>query len=331
MIKRGTFLLFLFILIPTLVSADCFLLPDSPLYCVDISPEEAESECAIYGCTANYLSDQSCAELDVCQQITCKSSCQLEYKGKCNAGEIPEGKITEWCSSGCCRFSDSCDYKENKWYCEIAARNRDVESFQFQVQTESECQTACENPSLFLAETEPVAPLTIVTAPAISQSREAGEPAEATTLAAEPAAEPTIDFGIVLWLVLGIIVVTGLVLLFSLKKKNVSEIFEGPVEESIIEPQLDTDISASTKPTVDHFKKPMFGRADIFAKFGPVHKETQFEKLQRLSKIQERKVKHRPIPETAFSQLEKRIAKPVKNNKNNQVLQELKKMTKKRT
>ncbi len=319
--NRGIAYIFTLLLVASLTSASCFLHSDSSLYCTDVSQEEAEQECAAYDCTSNYLSDQSCAALEVCQQITCKSSCQLEYKGKCSAGEIPDDKITEWCSSGCCRFSDSCSYKQNKWYCEVDARNKDADSFQFQVQPESECQASCENPSLFSVDTEQVSPLASVAATAIPQKKEIEEPIIEKT----PITEPTINFGIVLWLVLGIIMVIGLVLLFSLKKKNVPE----TVEELAAEPHSDTEISNPPPPAINHIRKPLFGRADIFAKFGPAPKETQFEKLQKLSKIQERKTRHRPVPENAFSLLEKRIVKPVKSTKNDSVLKELKKMAKK--
>lgn len=139
-----------------LAERGCFLYPDSPLYCTSLSIEEAEDECFNFErCEVErHFLNQDCRVAE-CQKVLCKSSCTMEYRSQCVAGEVPEGQEDEWCSSGCCRFlagSPSCSYEDNKWQCERSAKNHASVQFHFASASEEACSSICEqiNPATFL-------------------------------------------------------------------------------------------------------------------------------------------------------------------------------------
>lgn len=165
----------LFLLSLALASAQtgCFVYPDSELYCSEITLEQAQHECFYNDCDADemfYLGD-SCNDLTKfpnCEKILCKSSCQLEFSGKCTFGKITENKKQEWCSPGCCQFNyydnNYCGYKNSKWLCDVEASNKEATEFSFDIsKSESECYTFClTNPNVDEAKLELVSRRVIV-------------------------------------------------------------------------------------------------------------------------------------------------------------------------
>src|SRR3989344_25937 len=135
-----------------LVSAinGCFLYPESARYCQEMDSEQAQQECNDYSnCSLQdvFLQGKDCLSVSDCKKIMCKSSCKLDFAGKCTAGEIPQVQEQEWCSEGCCKFysgSSFCKAKSNKWLCEVEARNKDAKQFAFDTQMKSEdCNNYC--------------------------------------------------------------------------------------------------------------------------------------------------------------------------------------------
>ncbi|MBI2662259.1 hypothetical protein HYX11_02260 [Candidatus Woesearchaeota archaeon] len=135
-----------------LVSAvnGCFLYKESARYCQDIDSEQAQQECGNYGdCGLQdvFLRGKDCLSVSDCKKIMCKSSCQLDFAGKCNAGEIIKDQEQEWCNEGCCKFYTAgsfCEAKASKWLCEVEARNTEAKQFAFDTQMKSEdCNNYC--------------------------------------------------------------------------------------------------------------------------------------------------------------------------------------------
>ena len=136
----------------------CFLYPESVFYCTNLDFNKANEECFLAeDCQLQdvYFSDQDCQDLNQfphCQKVFCKSSCTEGFLGKCNAGMVPEGEEAEWCSTGCCQFDfyagNYCDYKKNKWLCEIEAKNKDTSQFLFDNPlTQQQCLQKCKQSS----------------------------------------------------------------------------------------------------------------------------------------------------------------------------------------
>lgn len=163
-------MLFSIIFLPVTASAiaqeGCFLHPDSTFYCTDITPEKAAQECSFYdNCVlqAAYFKDASCADTEKfsqCKKALCKSSCKEEFAGKCVGGEILNEKETEWCTAGCCQFpyfgGSFCEYKENKWKCEIEAKNKEVAQYLFVFpMNEFTCVQQCSGEQLSIEKFQP--------------------------------------------------------------------------------------------------------------------------------------------------------------------------------
>ncbi|MBI2581650.1 hypothetical protein HYV87_00790 [Candidatus Woesearchaeota archaeon] len=157
---KFVFCLIIILFIPYASAQDgCFVYPESSFYCTDTSLEKAKQECAFdEKCVflSAFIEGESCANKDAfpqCQKIICKSSCREEFVGKCVGGEVPAGKEQEWCSQGCCQFSyfggSFCDYQENKWRCEVEAKNREVVQFLFAFpMDETNCRQQCSQGTL---------------------------------------------------------------------------------------------------------------------------------------------------------------------------------------
>jgi hypothetical protein len=148
--------IFILLIISPFVFAEsgCFLHPESAFYCSDLTLEEAAIECSFYeNCKIenSFFFEQSCSDKDTfteCRQGLCKSTCEQGLIGSCDGGIVPAGEESEWCSPGCCRFDffndEHCDYRGNKWLCEIEAKNKDVEEFSFdQTIGKFECHDIC--------------------------------------------------------------------------------------------------------------------------------------------------------------------------------------------
>jgi hypothetical protein len=132
----------------------CFLYQESEFYCNDLTLQEAEEECLLYlNCDVEeiYISANSCGLVEKfpqCALGTCKDSCEIDFVGKCQQGTISEDEVEEWCSSGCCVFSNSgtpfCHHKENKWLCAINAENNEVAGFNYDTSMNfAQCQNYC--------------------------------------------------------------------------------------------------------------------------------------------------------------------------------------------
>jgi len=136
----------------TLASGGCFISPDSDLFCKFINLIELEQECnSLEGCNLNdhFLYEQNCSQVQTCKKVLCKSSCDLEYLGRCLQGEIPEGEFEEWCSEGCCRFklltNDYCRTEKTKQSCGIEASNRGIYEVSWDTTLdEDSCLSSCE-------------------------------------------------------------------------------------------------------------------------------------------------------------------------------------------
>lgn len=133
----------------TLVSAQCFTYPESSLFCTPINTEEAQQECSFYSdCfVEQHYTEVECTQVEACQKIPCKSTCQEEFRSRCSAGEVPLNEKEYWCSSGCCQFEyfegEYCTYQNNRWRCQIESENREVPLFNFELMSESECSALC--------------------------------------------------------------------------------------------------------------------------------------------------------------------------------------------
>ncbi|MBI2666183.1 hypothetical protein HYX13_01075 [Candidatus Woesearchaeota archaeon] len=147
--KPSFFLLIALILIPLASAANgCFLYPDSPSFCQEISKEQAQEECDFFNrCELKkvFFENQFCSYQKQCQKILCKSSCTLEFLGQCSAGAATDA---EWCVPGCCQF----DYFENKFCssmpsksrCVLEVENRDVADYRFSSSlSTSACEQSC--------------------------------------------------------------------------------------------------------------------------------------------------------------------------------------------
>lgn len=161
--KINLTLMLVVLLAASLVSAEegCYIYKESALYCFDLGREDALGDCSIYGgCMFEkiFFEGKSCSNLDMfleCEEILCKSTCDYETRGNCWAGEVPAGEEQVWCSSGCCRFEyykeEFCEFKKNKWLCEIEAKNKDIKQFKFEAMDEKECREICSK-ALILGE-----------------------------------------------------------------------------------------------------------------------------------------------------------------------------------
>lgn len=149
---------FLILLLPivifsqsSLASGGCFISPDSDLFCKFINLIELEQECgSLEGCNLNehFLYEQNCSQVQACKKVLCKSSCDLEYLGRCLQGEIPEGEFKEWCFEGCCRFelltNSYCQIEKTKQSCGIEASNKGVNEISWDItQGKESCLSSC--------------------------------------------------------------------------------------------------------------------------------------------------------------------------------------------
>jgi len=140
------------LLFASLISAGagCFTYTDSALFCNDLELEPAQQECSFFpDCNLEqYFSSDSCSNNPICQKVLCKSTCREEFLGKCSAGEIPSEERMAWCSPGCCQFEhfggEYCQNKNNKWLCEIEAKNKNAPKFLFDISVNTiPCEQRC--------------------------------------------------------------------------------------------------------------------------------------------------------------------------------------------
>ena len=147
--------IFMLVLMSTLTIADsgCFLDLDSPRYCQQLDSLEAEFECSLTDdcdLATSFAESKRCSLFEECQQILCKSTCSLTFAGLCLSGEVPAGEEDLWCKSeGCCQYwpdsaEPSCDIKDNKWRCHIAASNVGVDYLNWdQSKDADQCVDSC--------------------------------------------------------------------------------------------------------------------------------------------------------------------------------------------
>ncbi|PIN73531.1 hypothetical protein COV20_04885 [Candidatus Woesearchaeota archaeon CG10_big_fil_rev_8_21_14_0_10_45_16] len=126
----------------------CLLYKESPLYCLDLDEQTAQSECRSYeDCAPDDIQNAECSTFSECQKVVCKSSCQETPAGRCSQGSIEPKQIVSWCSPGCCRFfaegQNFCSYENDRGSCETAARNIGVPEFSFELATKQQCSDAC--------------------------------------------------------------------------------------------------------------------------------------------------------------------------------------------
>ncbi|GEM_PF-1863854 len=153
---KKTILIFIVLLLTSFISvySGCFLYHESTYYCSDLSPEQAEQECAQFGCQLEtvFFLEASCGDNQLfseCTPILCKGSCTKELLGKCSSGAVPSGEEQIWCSfGGCCQFNylsgSYCNYKSSKALCEIEAKNKDQQQFGFDsLISQEQCTSLC--------------------------------------------------------------------------------------------------------------------------------------------------------------------------------------------
>lgn len=170
--KRISYVVILYVIIAlfvipfALAQEGCFLYPDSPFYCTDVTSEKAQQECSFYeGCAllSAFFEGETCANADAfpsCQKVLCKSSCKEEFTGKCLGGKVSEGKESEWCSSGCCQFpyfgGSFCSNMENKWKCEVEVKNKGAVQYIFVFpMDEFTCVQQCSQGLLSVEKSQP--------------------------------------------------------------------------------------------------------------------------------------------------------------------------------
>ena len=154
--KRGVVVL-LIIILSGLASAQlqegCYTFQDSLLYCYDLNENEALEDFLLYSqpeFNQYFYPQQQCTDFAECREIFCKSTCNYQYLGNCLGGEVEAGKELEWCSPGCCRFdylgTSLCEYKNNKWLCEVEAKNKEAALFNFDPSLDQfSCQNYCSS------------------------------------------------------------------------------------------------------------------------------------------------------------------------------------------
>jgi len=183
--KRGLLYLliiafFVFFIRSTVAQTGCFLYEGSPFYCQEISPVQADQECSFSDdCLLSrvFLENQRCEMQASCEKILCKSSCQKEFIARCVAGGVPVGKEQEWCSPGCCQIPGSnCEFKGNKWLCEISVLNSGKSTFQFTPMNQEQCFTHCQTPAPLTTVEQVVKASSIISSPplVINQSSRNG-------------------------------------------------------------------------------------------------------------------------------------------------------------
>ena len=149
---------FLISLLPFVGAEDgCFLYERSASYCSILSAEQARDECFGYDdCVFNeiFLEAKLCSQIPACDRILCKSSCLLEFRGMCSAGEISPQEQQSWCSPGCCAYLGtdlrSCSTERSEWHCQVDAYNAHADSYSFREGIDSyDCSSTCSNEMLF--------------------------------------------------------------------------------------------------------------------------------------------------------------------------------------
>src|SRR3989344_1335825 len=153
-LKPILFIVLLTILSPFVLSEGCFLYSNSELYCTNLDESSALQECSFFddcNMTLSYFPNNPCeneSSFPHCQQVMCKSTCQYQFRGKCISGEILPEENYEWCTPGCCQFTDAyggfCNSVQDKWHCEIEASNKDATEYSYLVTSPEECAVLCE-------------------------------------------------------------------------------------------------------------------------------------------------------------------------------------------
>ncbi|MBI2665499.1 hypothetical protein HYX12_02680, partial [Candidatus Woesearchaeota archaeon] len=137
------------LLVISLASAQtgCFLYPESPFFCQQISLEQAQEECSVFNrCSVERVFKEApCSSLPECFTILCKDTCQEEYAGRCASGIAN----SSWCAPGCCQFSyfdgEFCEPTAGKGICEVEAKNREAISYRFTDALQiTECHEQCK-------------------------------------------------------------------------------------------------------------------------------------------------------------------------------------------
>ena len=327
----------------------CFLYPESVFYCTNLDFNKANEECSLAeDCQLQdtYFSEQDCQNVNQfphCQKVFCKSSCTEEYLGKCNAGAVPENAETEWCSTGCCQFNfygDSyCDYKKNKWLCEVEAKNKNINQFIFDNPlTQQQCLQKCSQPlssninENFETISEPIILPELLSEVSVEEDDgpEVIETVETDSQQKEKVELPQLDLSLgKVWMLLVIFGIIGFVIylhykqksLVSSKKKAQPSPSLKSKKENFFEDKLHPELYKwgnffSNNPEKQKIIKKIKEkrkhktkerkRQDFFIEFGmdyPNLKPNDFEKLKKL--IIKQKFKQKTLPPKEIKALEK--------------------------
>ncbi len=151
--KYAASLLLVLLTIPlALAESGCFLEKDSSFYCQTIDKEQAAEECLLKQCVLekSFIPNTPCTPKTYpeCEQILCKSSCQLDFAGNCRSGSIPEEHKDEWCTPICCAYiiddKITCSPQFRQGICESQAKNKNLNAYYTLPAEKKPCQTLCE-------------------------------------------------------------------------------------------------------------------------------------------------------------------------------------------
>ena len=288
------FLLFVFLSVSA--ANGCFIYKESAMYCQDIDSEQAQQECGNYNdCNFQnvFFSGKSCLSVSDCKEIMCKSSCKLEFTGKCNAGEVSKDKEQEWCMEGCCKFysgNSYCEAKSNKWLCEVEARNKDVKQFAFDGQMKGEeCNNYCE--------------IELSVSGDITQGLKLEDVSTLKNVSGITNGENSDNLGNGIWIVMILIMAGGVMYYVYNKNSQIGKekreekafVNEEDYNDNLIEKEWEMmRIRARIEDIKDkhQFKTKSKEREEFFAEFGliPTRKQRgHLDRLKELSKIYELK------------------------------------------
>lgn len=144
--------LVLFTLPIALAESGCFIEKDSSFYCQTIDKEQAQEECQLKQCTLekSFTPNTPCTQetFPQCEQILCKSSCQLDFAGNCRSGKIPQEQKEAWCTPICCAYiiddKITCSPQFRQGICESQAKNKNSNAYYTLPAEKQQCQTLCE-------------------------------------------------------------------------------------------------------------------------------------------------------------------------------------------
>lgn len=298
-----TTLTLLFVLLTislALAETGCFLEKDSSFYCQTIDKDQATEECQLKQCTLekSFIPNTPCTTKTYpeCEQILCKSSCQLDFAGNCRSGSIPEEHKQEWCTPICCAYiiddKITCAPQFRQGICESQAKNKNLNTYYTLASKKQQCETLCEtnintlkdlNTHEFLKHTLSNSPSQQNTTPSTLKTK--STTSETTNKSSEQSSSST---GLIFFFLL---LIGASVAYFLYTQKKINLKFQNPFETTPQEPSSPkikpaspiTPLNLSLTPQSQELKQQhqtkvkQHEREDFFHTFGQFATKAQYE------------------------------------------------------